>query len=189
MFTCELVYAIISEKYKRSKNMCTESMSQIDMLNMIYEPIVNKKDELYNTLIEKGYNINWGYFTHHMLRRDNELFTELYPIPVLSIVNICDIGIDVEHIFIEGKLSKADAKKFDFSLFDCYDFDIYSVEDCTKDYYSTACGKLSAQVIQDTVANCDEKEVLVALYLPFDADVEEIESIVRLMRKSGFYIV
>ena len=53
--------------------MCTESMSQIDMLNMIYEPIVNKKDELYNTLIEKGYNINWGYFTHHMLRRDNEL--------------------------------------------------------------------------------------------------------------------
>ena len=114
MFTCELVYAIISEKYKRSKNMCTESMSQIDMLNMIYEPIVNKKDELYNTLIEKGYNINWGYFTHHMLRRDNELFTELYPIPVLSIVNICDIGIDVEHIFIEGKLSKADAKKLTF---------------------------------------------------------------------------
>ena len=59
-----------------------------------------------------------------MLRRIMSFYGAV-PIPVLSIVNICDIGIDVEHIFIEGKLSKADAKKFDFSLFDCYDFDIY----------------------------------------------------------------
>ncbi|NLB62013.1 MAG: hypothetical protein GX802_06335 [Clostridiales bacterium] len=169
--------------------MCNDSMPQAEMLNMVYEPIIKKKDELYNALIEVGYNIKWGYYTHHMISRHHEMLTELYPIPVLSIINVCDVGIDIEHIFIEGKLARSDAKKFDFSQFDEYDFDIYSVEDCTKDYYSTSAGRLSAQSVKDTVLNCDEKEVIVSLYLPCDAQATEVEKLVKIMRKAGFYIV
>lgn len=63
-----------------------------------------KKKELIQLL--KDYQLRWGYYKQHSVKINDEWITKEYPIPVISVEHIGDIGIDIDHIFLEIVLTR-----------------------------------------------------------------------------------
>lgn len=61
---------------------------------------------------------------------------EYYPIPVISIIDYCDIEVGIDKLSISAKLSKVEAEVFDYSLLEKYEFEAYGVEHYLDDFYS-----------------------------------------------------
>ena len=61
---------------------------------------------------------------------------EYYPIPVISIIDYCDIEVGIDKLSISAKLSKVEAEVFDYSLLEKYEFEAYGIEHYLDDFYS-----------------------------------------------------
>lgn len=109
---------------------------------------------------------------------------EHFPIPVITVEDICDIGVDLAHIFIEGKLKRECALKFDFSLLKEYRFEVYGVQDYLNDFYNAS---LSIEGIKDRILSSNEAEIGVSLFISHEGAIENILSILGTLKRCGFY--
>lgn len=157
---------------------------QIEMLNSIYKPLNDCKTKIINCLNLNGYGYKWGYYSGHYVKNNNEWLLEQFPIPVISVEEICDIGIDVIHIFIEGKLKRECALKFDFTLLKEYRFDVYGVEDYLNDFYNTG---LSIEGIKEKILRSNEDEIGVSVFISHEEPIENILSVLGTLKRLGFY--
>ena len=85
------------------------------------------------TLEKYGFSYsNAGWFNLHSIKYGDDFITEYFPIPVLSVKGVGDIGLSLGHIFIE---SKEKALNLQLNEFNDYKIEIYGVSDYLKDYY------------------------------------------------------
>lgn len=136
-------------------------MSEFKMLNEIYERLQLEKDVVTRVLDFKNIDYKVGYYPYHTIKKDTDFILEYFPIPVVTIKETIDIGIDLDHIFIEFRLKKEIALNFDFSLFKLYNFEVYGINDYLKDFYLDKDIKNIPNLIEDSV----EEEVGVSIYI------------------------
>jgi hypothetical protein len=98
-------------------------------LNTVYKPMCEKSREICEVLQNKGYKISSGFYNKHSKKIDGEFSTEFFPIPVISIENIGDVGIDIDETWLEVVMSKEKAVDFDYSrIGEKYKFELYGMK-------------------------------------------------------------
>ena len=149
--------------------------SVFDKLNSIYIPMHNKCVELCQYLRDKGCKVSSGFYNNHSIKINDDFATEYFPIPVISVESIGDIGIDIDNLWLEVVLSKENALKIDYNtLSDKYSFEIYGIENYLSDMYNKHINLLE---IENNIKQSEETRVCIAFDLPFDVNVDEILAI------------
>ena len=82
----------------------------VEELNRIYAPLREKAVRIINTLEKLGADVEWGWYAGHSVDRKGELLFEAFPIPVITVKDICEIGVDLRGAFIEGRLFASEAE-------------------------------------------------------------------------------
>ena len=150
---------------------------RMQVLNSEYEPLRTHTHNMLKALTNSGFECEWGYFAQHSVRNGNEWFFEHYPIPVITIKNVCEIGFDINQTFIECKLKRNDSIAFDFSQFYGFTFEVYGVTDYLNDFYN------AGQDINDIhakIEKSDEKEIGVSLLFGY---LESVENLMKAVNK------
>lgn len=148
----------------------------IDCLNGIYKPLYEKTRFIYDKLKEKGYIVSYGWFNMHSVKHNDKFVIEYYPIPVIKVYNMGDIGIDMDSIFIECTLSKENSLKFDFNeLTDKYTVEVYGTDDYMNDYYNK---NLDIENLKSRINLSNEKQLKVCVYMNTDVCFDELLEVV-----------
>jgi len=161
-------------------------INMIKKLNLIYEPLYKYTMKLVNELKELNYDAQWGFYGFHSIRHKDEFITEFFPIPVITVRDICDIGVDLNHIFIEGKLTREAAMKFDYSLLQDYTFEVYGINDYLNDFYNS---KLDVEGIGRRIEESKEKEIGIQIFLQSNCAFSKIIEAVGKCQKWNTYIM
>lgn len=160
-------------------------MDNMDILNKIYEPICNQCKEMENLLKENGYVCKKGFYNNHSVKDGNgNWIIEYFPIPVVTVGEICDVGINLDLIFIETKMKREKAIKYDFSKLLKYKFEIYGIEEFLKDFYNDT---LDIEGIPKRIEISNEKEIGIGFEIE-NQHMNEIIEIINELTKLETYI-
>lgn len=140
-------------------------MNTFDLLNSTYEKMNQKRNEIVKHLKSQGYQYKCGYYSHHAVKVNNEWITEEYPIPVITVEGIGDIGIDLKHIFFEMIITRSKALIFDFSKLEAYKFEIYGVDNYLEDFYNES---MSLQLVHKKIEESKEESIGISLFFSSD---------------------
>lgn len=152
------------------------NIEKFGLLNSIYKPLQEGVKSIVNKLKSNNYECEWGYFGQHYVRSNDEWLLEHFPIPVIDVNSICEIGIDLEHIFIEYKILRQTALNYDFNKLTKYKFEVYGVENYLNDFYNA---NMSLCDIRSRISESEEKEIGISIFLDIDTCLEDIFAIVK----------
>jgi hypothetical protein len=156
-------------------------------LNNIYKKLETKSNELSSPFkkIHKVFDYKVAYFSGHYSKNENGSYEmDYFPIPVITIVNYCDIEIGLNGISLSTKLKRTDALNFDYQKLKDYQFEVYGVTDYLSDYYT------EGNTIEDLVKNIQlSQEHEIGFSFKFDEAIqaEDLYKFVLLIRKKGFF--
>lgn len=154
------------------------NLRTIEQLNNIYEPLHRQFKELKLTLEKYGFSYsNAGWFNLHSIKYGDDFITEYFPIPVLSVKGVGDIGLSLGHIFIE---SKEKALNLQLNEFNDYKIEIYGVSDYLKDYYQPS---LEIKEYKEKIDKSNEKEFHFTVYLPQGINIDKIIDMIFKLRE------
>jgi hypothetical protein len=151
----------------------------LNQLNCIYKPLWEKSVELNRDLQDLGYETSCGFYNNHSIKIDSDFYTEFFPIPVIFIEGIGDIGIDVDSIWFEVTFSKEKALGLDYhSVAKDYRFEIYGVAGYLDDIYNEHT-ELS-DIIPNLMGN-SESAFHISFYFEQSANVRDIMAITQIL--------
>lgn len=156
-------------------------------LNNIYKKLETKSNELSSPFnkIHKVFDYKVAYFSGHYSKNEHGKYEmDYFPIPVISIVNYCDIEIGLNGISLTTKLKRLNALNFDYQKLKDYRFEVYGVTDYLSDYYT------EGNTIEDLVKNIQSsQEHEIGFSFKFDEDIqaEDLYRFVLLIRRKGFF--
>lgn len=152
------------------------NIEKFELLNTIYKPLQERVKSIVYKLKSNNYRCEWGYYGQHYIRHNNNWLEEYFPIPVINVVGVCEIGIDLEHIFIEYKMLKQTALNYDFNRLIKYKFEVYGVENYLNDFYNT---EMDLNGINSKILESEEKEVGISIFLDKEVSLEDILNAVK----------
>lgn len=156
----------------------------LEQLNQAYFRPDKKARELVKLLKSQNCVTQYGYFNGHYHKdKCGDYKKDYYPIPVISVVEGCDIEINFDSISISTKLKRADALEFSFEKLSGYNYEVYGVEDFLEDYYCE--GNTVAELKQKIVLS-SEKEIGFSFQFDFEADLEMLAAFVQWLCKEHF---
>lgn len=159
----------------------------IETINNSYRTLNERASRLVQSLKVLGHSVEWNYYSQHSIMIDGEPVIEHYPIPVITVKDVCDIGIDFMQVFVEGKVFAEDAAKIDLAaLKKCDDFSIYGVESYLMDMYFEG---MNSDELQNSISESGEKEVNIAVSLPGEPLIKEILDTVLIFRNMGTHVL
>lgn len=145
-------------------------------LNSVYVKLQEDKEIIAAYLESNEIYFVMGNYALHSFKENNEFYVEQYPIPVFTINNIIDIGIDIDKIFFEFRFTRERALEFDFGVFEDLNFEVYGVDDYYDDFYY---GDL--EEIHNNILSSVEQEVGVSIIISKDNILEDVIEIVELL--------
>lgn len=158
---------------------------RINELNEIYLKLDTRKREILLQLSQcnSGIGFTYGYFNGHYVRIKSEVYEmNYYPIPVISVQDLCDIEIDLDHTCVSTKLSKENALSFNYDKIAHLKFEVFGVEDYLTDYY------LSGEEISDLLRKIkDSKEKEIAYSFIFDDSSVAVCDFLSFLKQNRFY--
>lgn len=155
-------------------------------LNQLYRPMDEKLNELIAKLtkLHGGFQVTSGFYNGHYHQNAAGLYqADAYPIPVISVMGLCDIEIDFDGITITTKLSKDQITAFDWNTLGDAHFEVYGVENYLRDYGNE---QIAGQ-IKNNILSADEEEFFVSFSRPLNTGGEEIVRFLRTLQKNDFY--
>ncbi|MBR5705255.1 MAG: hypothetical protein IKX21_04725 [Deltaproteobacteria bacterium] len=156
------------------------------MLNRLYQPLTQKQRELTTALAElqAQYRITHGFFNcHYHKDAAGQYQSDAYPIPVISVMGLCDIEVDIDAVTFTSKLSKKQIVAFDWHNLDGTHFEVYGVEDYLHDYGTDQ----DVWQISRSVLNSEETEFFISFSFPICVDSEHALALIRLLQSNHFY--
>ncbi|MBU5438735.1 DUF3201 domain-containing protein [Tissierella sp. MSJ-40] len=112
---------------------------------------------------ESNLQVNYGLFNGHYIKINGRYEYQKYPIPVVAIEGIGDIGFNINGIWFEFFIDKVEFNKVDIeNLISRYKVEIYGGNNCLIDFYTE--GK-SVSDISHNIDISDEETVGIAIYL------------------------
>jgi hypothetical protein len=147
-------------------------MDVIEVLNNIYEPICMIKTNLQNKLKTQSLEFSTGYYNNHTIKDGKgNWITEFYPIPVITVGSLCDIGIDVNLIFVETKMERSKAIKFNYSSLLPCKFEVYGIDEYLLDFYNEF---MDVKDIGEKIGHSNEKQVGINFTFMKDCSIDDI---------------
>lgn len=166
-----------------SKEKVIFSMNR-DQLNQYYRPLHLQAQELHAILTQfLDYPIQMGWFNGHYTIDDHGgLKMDYYPIPVISIMGLCDLELDQNQINLTSKLSRQQALNFDYSLLTSWPYTVYPVED-----FLLTLDASNPDRLRTAIQANPEDEFAVSICLPSDIVPEDLISFLTQLDDWGFY--
>jgi len=155
------------------------------ILNTIYKPIYEYLQSILKVLKEATYDYKWGFYNNHYVKKNSQWHVEYYPIPIVTIKNICDIGIDINRIFVECKISRETVVEFNWNNLLDYKFEVYGVKDYLHDFYNAS---LDLDSILVRILESDEDEIAIEIEMDLLEDKVKVLDIIRKLEAMGTYI-
>lgn len=154
-------------------------MDNFDILNSIYKPLCDKSAEIYQALKDAEYQVTCQFHNNHSVKRNNDFATEYFPIPVISIENLGDIGVDINSVWFEVVLPKEKAIKLDYAnIANRYRVEIYGSDNFLCDLYNE---QIDVSKIVSNISNSSEINICILFYLNMDVTCGEIIEISQLI--------
>lgn len=153
-------------------------MDHFDVLNSIYKPMCGKAHEIIRGLKAAGYVATVQFHNNHSVKRDGAFVTEHFPIPIISIDELGDIGVDIDSIWFEAALPKERALALNYAeIIDRYKIEIYGSENYLDDLFNE---QIDVSKIAGNIAASPDTSICVLFYLSMDATCDELIEIARL---------
>ena len=109
-------------------------LNLVNQLNDIYKSICDRADYIDRELQKLGCTITKGFYNNHSVKIDGRFVAELFPIPVITVKGVGDIGVDLDYVWFEVLLPKEKALLLDYnSIAKEHRFEIYGSYDYLKD--------------------------------------------------------
>lgn len=156
-----------------NQNNIKETRKQLDN---IYEVLHQDKNKIIELLSLYDMSLQVGFFPFHSFKENNEFYLEQYPIPVITVGNFMDIGIDIEKVFFEFKFTIKEAIEFDFHIFGDYTFEVYGVDDYYEDYYFD-----NIDEIKQNLESSNETEIGISILIDKENLVEDTENVIKML--------
>lgn len=140
-----------------------ESVKAIhEHLNQIYIRANND----YKDLLKRRFVCQLEFFKENYLQVDGQYQLQHYPIPIISVNEIGDIGYNLDRIFFEFAFEKEDFLYTDLSYFiNHYDsIEIYGGHDCLVDFYQKGD---PPEKIRNKVQHSDEQTIMLSVYFEY----------------------
>ena len=148
-------------------------------LNQVYAPLRSKALRLSGVLAKMGIEAKWGWYANHSVKVDGEYQTEEFPIPVVDVGDLCEIGFNLDGCWLEFQLPRAAALTFDWGRLPG-DAEVYGVENYLLDFY---CAGMDLSGIAGRIAASAEQAVNAALTFPADVELETLLAAVEDCRR------
>lgn len=154
-----------------------------ELLNEAYSQIEAKHNEIVRALTHRGFELESGWYNgHYQKTADGEWERDAYPIPVISVKELCDVEIQFDQITVSTKLKRDAALMYSFNEVMEYKFEAYGVVDYLSDYSGQ-----TVQDLKDNISTSNENEIGFSFAFPFEANGEQIVEFAKLLRRKGFY--
>ena len=152
-------------------------------LNQIYGLLHHRALRLTRALAQGGIEAKWGWYANHSVMVDGEYQTEEFPIPVVEVSGLCEIGFNLDGCWLEFQLPRESALAFDWERLP-EEIEVYGVENYLMDFYHIGMDRSGIAV---RIAESTEQAVNAALAFPADAELEALLAAVEDCRrwKSG----
>ena len=149
-------------------------------LNEIYKELDGKAQEF-----GKLFQCTYGYYNGHYHKNiAGNYEPDYFPIPVISIKDLCDIEIDLNQISVTTKLTRDKALCYDYEKIKSYNFEIYGVENYLDDFY--VAGDTISGMIEKIKAS-NEENVFFSFYFPFEVSANIVCKFVNFIGKEVFF--
>lgn len=144
-----------------------------------------RAEALRNALRRSRFSCSTGYFNgHYHLNEAGTYQMDRFPIPVISVADLCDIEIDLERTSVTTKLTKDNAVRFDYQRLAGKAFEAYGVEDYLADYYAQGD---SIETLIGNIVQSKEDNIGFSFYFERNADVKEVTDFVAFLGAQGFF--
>lgn len=157
----------------------------MEIINNSYRTLHERAVNLAKLLRKLGYSVEWGYYGQHSAKVEGEYYLEYYPIPVITVKDICDIGLDFTQVFLEGKLYSEDAQKLNIAALKGYEFEIYGIENYLVDLYFDG---MSDEELHESIRESGDAEVGLSILLDGEPLTNEILDRIQLLQSLGTHI-
>lgn len=148
-------------------------------------------NEIYRELDGKARQISevvsgaFGYYNGHYHKGVSGNYEmDHFPIPVIALPGVCDIEVDPDGISVTTKLTRENALLFDFGRLAGYDFEAYGVENYLNDFYGAGD---TVETMLERIRASEENAIFFSFCFPYEAAADDIEKLVRLVQKEGFF--
>ena len=155
----------------------------IAVLNDIYHKVNQRKQELIKYIEEVGYTFKCNYYAHHWIRVNRKWVEEEYPIPVITIDGFGDLGVDIDHIFLELILSKKKALVLDYRQFEPLEFEVYGAESFLEDFYQA---EMNLEEIKSRIQESHDAQIGISFFFTdltsmkvIFAEITQIETLIH----------
>ena len=159
--------------------------ADIPELNRVYSALQDKLTELTQGLSHRIFRLEAGWHNGHYTKGAAGAWQmDFYPIPVLTVTNLCDIEIGLSEITVSTKLNRETALEYSFSKFSGIPFEAFSVKDYHVDYYTE---EMTMEQFHTNLKNSGEAEIGIQFRLPFEITGEGLYDFCKLLRKEKFF--
>lgn len=161
-------------------------MEDIKLLNNVYQRLCETKIDIQKKLKSQNISYSSGYYSNHSIKDEKgRWITEYFPIPVITVESLCDIGIDINSIFVETKMEREKAMKFNFSSFIPFKFEVYGVDEYLNDFYNDT---MAINEIGYKIENSKETQIAISFVFQNDYITDDIIELVHKLKKINTFI-
>lgn len=155
-------------------------------LNHCYQALEQRANRFLGQFISiRQSTVKLQYFSGHYHKNALGIYEiEHYPIPVLSVKDLCDIEINLDHIQVTTKLKRTDVLKFDFMKLSRYAYEIYGVNDYLSTYGSN---QTKVEEIICQIMTTNETEIAFAFTFLNETAPIDIKKFTHLLELNGFF--
>ena len=157
----------------------------VDLINNSYRNLNERTVQFTEMLTKLGHKVEWGYYNSHSVTVNGETYLEYYPIPVITVNDTCNVGIDFSNVFIEGKLYKDETGNFDIEKFRDYKLTVCGTENYLSDIYSDG---MDNDEFAGSVEESGEEEIIIRIELDGEPLIKEILEVIKLLDETGTHI-
>ena len=137
----------------------------------------NNANDIKNKLTSDGYRVSLGFFNNHYVKDGNNYLIEYFPIPIVTVADVGDIGIDISNYWIEIHLDKNRAILLDYvELAQFYNFEVHGSEAFCFDFYTA---HSDPHKVAERISNCDEELINITFYFDLDTGISELVNIIK----------
>ena len=145
----------------------------IEELNLIYSRLREKAVRLTTTLKKLKADVCWGWYAGHNADIGGVSIYEEFPIPVVTVNDVCEIGIDIQGMYIEGKIYTQEADTFEWPMLSGYDLTVCGASGYMNLLYDSRID--GREVLEDIMFAYDgeDSELCIDLLFPKTPNIEK----------------
>lgn len=155
-----------------------KTYEKITRLNRVYTPLINRAERCRQLLQDRNKASAFVWANAHFESYKGKYICEKYPIPVVEIEGIGDIGFNINGCFYEGYFSKEDLLNFDYEIIrDIKSFALYGENDYLNDIYNY---RMNFDEIKELIENSAQTNIAISFAFKYKDIEQTLDALILL---------